>query len=451
MATMEFTKRAIEALPAPDPSGKQTLYWAEGTATPGLGILVSGVTATKTWVCQANMPNGKSRRIKVGPVAVFSLEKAWEEAAPKVAAIIQGRDPKLTAPQKQMAGMTTAQVLEDYLKANSNLRSSTISIYKGAAKHLGPLLDHAMRDITPEMVEQRFRAIEQDVVARREAGKIRGGTAVTGKAIANVALRLLGSIWTFQSERDEGLGDNPVKGQRFKRQWHELDERERHIPMDRLADFYRAARALPSDIQRDVVLIGLFTGMRANEVEGLKWEGEVDLVNKMLVLPARRMKARKAFQLPMSDLIHSVLMARRIIGREGPYVFPGHGSATGHTESFTWAMQRIGASSGIKASPHDLRRTYISIAGTSNIPPIALKMLVAHSTGKKSDITTGYMHSTEQLRKPRKWSPTGQGIVQDRHQGIVQDRNADGECERVALGETYSLAGPRFCIFIERS
>ena len=33
-------------------------------------------------------------------------------------------------------------------------------------------------------------------------------------------------------------------------------------------------------------------------------------------------------------------------------------------------------------------------------PSIALKMLVAHSTGKKSDITTGYMQfSTEQLRQ----------------------------------------------------
>ena len=35
MPTMKMTKRAVEALPARDASGKQTLYWAEGTATPG--------------------------------------------------------------------------------------------------------------------------------------------------------------------------------------------------------------------------------------------------------------------------------------------------------------------------------------------------------------------------------------------------------------------------------
>ena len=60
-------------------------------------------------------------------------------------------------------------------------------------------------------------------------------------------------------------------------------------------------------------------------------------------------------------------------------MFPGHGSASGHCESFTWACAQIGYVTGVKVSPHDLRRTYASMAGTSNIPPIALKLLIAHS------------------------------------------------------------------------
>ena len=56
MPTMKMTKAGTEKLPAPDPSGKPTLYWAEGTATPGLGILVSGISPTKSWVCQGNLP-----------------------------------------------------------------------------------------------------------------------------------------------------------------------------------------------------------------------------------------------------------------------------------------------------------------------------------------------------------------------------------------------------------
>jgi hypothetical protein len=53
MAVIKLTKRTVEALKAPDPSGKQTLYWAEDKDRAGLGVLVSGTTAAKSWVAQA--------------------------------------------------------------------------------------------------------------------------------------------------------------------------------------------------------------------------------------------------------------------------------------------------------------------------------------------------------------------------------------------------------------
>ena len=102
MPMLKITARAVRELPAPDPSGKPTLYWSEGTATPGLGILVSGVSASKSWVCQSNL-NGNARRITLGPVAQLTIEEAWAAARPKLAAMLQGRDPKLTVPQRQLA------------------------------------------------------------------------------------------------------------------------------------------------------------------------------------------------------------------------------------------------------------------------------------------------------------------------------------------------------------
>jgi integrase len=178
-----------------------------------------------------------------------------------------------------------------------------------------------------------------------------------------------------------------VAGRSFKRQWHDIERRTRHIPAGQLAAFYAAARDLPSDIQRDLVLLGLFTGMRDGEASALLWS-EVDLHQRMLHLPAGRMKAKRALDLPMSDVVHQILLARRIIGREGPFVFPGPGQS-GHCRSFGHALRQIGEATGIKMSPHDLRRTFASIAATCEIPPIALKMLIAHSTG--SDVTSGYV------------------------------------------------------------
>jgi hypothetical protein len=75
------------------------------------------------------------------------------------------------------------------------------------------------------------------VVARREHGEIKGGANVAGRAIANSAMRLFGSLWEFQAERDKGLGPNPVAGRSFRRQWHDLERRTRHIPADQLAAF----------------------------------------------------------------------------------------------------------------------------------------------------------------------------------------------------------------------
>jgi integrase len=115
---------------------------------------------------------------------------------------------------------------------------------------------------------------------------------------------------------------------------------------------------------------------------------EVDLASKMLHLPAGRMKGRKAFDLPMTDIVHQILLARRIIGREGAFVFPGYGKS-GHCKSYSFALNQIGEVTGIKVSPHDLRRTFASIVATCEISSVALKMLIAHSTG--SDVTAGYV------------------------------------------------------------
>jgi len=109
------------------------------------------------------------------------------------------------------------------------------------------------------------------------------------------------------------------------------------------------------------------------------------------------MKGKRALDLPMSDVVHELLGTRRAIGREGPFVFPGYGKS-GHCESFQYALSQMGKATGIELSPHDLRRTYASLAATCEIPPIALKMLIAHSTG--TDVTAGYtILSQEQLRQ----------------------------------------------------
>ena len=91
---MKLTEKAIRALAAPDPSGKQKLYWDD--EPKGFGVLCSGVTRTKTFILQRPV-NGKTRRITIAPVlgVAGEVEAARSKAREKLADFFyKGIDPK---------------------------------------------------------------------------------------------------------------------------------------------------------------------------------------------------------------------------------------------------------------------------------------------------------------------------------------------------------------------
>ncbi len=85
-----------------------------------------------------------------------------------------------------------------------------------------------------------------------------------------------------------------------------------------------------------------------------------------------------------------LLTARRAIGRDGPYVFPAD-SAGGHLEEPRFALDGIADETGIKVSIHDLRRTFVAVAESCDIPhALAIPLnfspqsRMARSTGPRS-------------------------------------------------------------------
>jgi hypothetical protein len=74
---IKITERAIARLPAPDPSGKQKLYW--DSDLKGFGVLCSGATSAKTFITQGAV-DGKTRRVTLAPTNVFSVAEARQRA-----------------------------------------------------------------------------------------------------------------------------------------------------------------------------------------------------------------------------------------------------------------------------------------------------------------------------------------------------------------------------------
>jgi integrase len=379
MPRTKLTEKTVARLRAPDPSGKQRVFWDADLR--GFGVLCSGVSTAKTYVAQKDLPNGKTRRVTVASVAELALADARARAAELLVDMRRGVDPKTA----RKASPTLRAALDAYLSARADLRPRSAAGYRDAVeRHLKDWLDFQLSDITREMVEAMLKQIAA------EASGTRAGA--TGHAAANGAMRALRLIYNFMADR-VALPPNPV---RLKKMWLPVEARTGTVKDEELPAFYRAVTELPNPIHRDYLLLLLFTGLRRREAAALKWS-EIDLRNRVIKLPAARAKAGRKLDLPMSDFVRDLLVARRALGN-AEFVFPSN-SKSRHIEEPKFALQQVAEASGVKVSAHDLRRTFMTAAESTEMSVLALKALVNHSLGK--GVTEGYVQMTvERLREP---------------------------------------------------
>ena len=380
MPRIKLTERAIAKMRAPDPSGRQVLHW--DTELRGFAVLCSGVSNAKTFIAQRDLPNGLTRRVTVGAANELALDKARLRAADILDDLRRGLDPK-----RKSGDETLRATLDAYLAARKDLRPSSIKSYRqGVERYLTAWVDRPLRHITSEMVEERHRAI---------AAEIGKADRYSGTSTANSAMRALRVLWNFAAERTPDLPSNPVY--RLRRQWYAEPRRERLVRADDLPRFYEAVCALSNAVARDYIQLMLFTGLRRNEAASLRWVEDIDLNQRIIRLPATRTKAGRKLDLPMSDFVRDLLVARRAVG-DATFVFPAPGKS-GYIAEPKFPLDAVAQATGIRVSAHDLRRTFITVAESADISPLALKALVNHSLG--DDVTSGYvMMTVERLREP---------------------------------------------------
>jgi integrase len=391
MPRINLTERAVARLKAPDPSGKPVIHW--DAKLHGFGVLCSGITNSKSFIAQRELgKTGRDRRVTIarvggrfarddGTIREATVENTRDYAEDILAKLKQGMDPKAG----RRGALTLQAALDNYLAARKDLRPASVRVYRKVVPlYLKDWLDNPLRNITRDMVEQRHAEVHDEVVARR---KIKGPH--TGNAAANLAFRVLRMLWNFVAERDATMPTNPV---RLRKSWYPEERRTGMVPPEDMPKFYRAVLSLPNAIQRDYIMLLLFTGMRKTEAASLIWD-DVDLPRKVLRVRATQTKAGRKLDLPMSDFLHDLFVKRRSLGRDR-FVFPAN-SRSGHIESA--GLDAVGRDCGVRVTPHDLRRTFMTAAESCDISVLALKALVNHAAG--GDVTAGYVQmSTERLR-----------------------------------------------------
>ena len=215
-----------------------------------------------------------------------------------------------------------------------------------------------------------------------------------GKIAANDSFRHFRSVYNFSAATEDDFPPNPVSILSQARAWNKERRRQTIIEAKQLLVWWTAVMEEP-EYARDFLLLALFTGMRRNEIASLRWEN-IDLDERKLHLPTT--KSGDPLILPLSEYLLNLLRERKECAGASPWVFPGKGPA-GHIVEPKKFSLRVAAASGVTFTLHDLRRTYITIAESLDIPHYALKRLLNHRSS--ADVTGGYIIiNVDRLRGP---------------------------------------------------
>lgn len=372
MPSTKLTKRTIDAIPF-SPEGAVLYRDAELT---GFGLRVG--SRSKTFFAESQVRR-RTVRMTLGRYPLLTPDEARRMAMTNLAAMSQGVDLVKEKKAELARSLTVAEAFETFFEAKPNLSPATVESYGRTVRlYLSDWRKLPLQEVTRDMVLARHRKISKD----------------RGPITANAAFRHFRSVFNFVASLHETFPNNPVQVLSKARVWARERRRQTVVSVHQLPAWWNAVMAEDTD-PRDFLLIALFTGMRRSEIAALQWE-HVDLVAQTLQVP--KTKNGDPLMLPLSAFLAELIGARRELVGQSPWVFPGRG-ATGHlveTKSFT---RRVVKASGVPFSLHDLRRTFITVAESLDIPSYALKRLLNHRTD--NEVTGGYIViGAERLRGP---------------------------------------------------
>lgn len=360
----KLTARTVDAIREPRRYGDGAGLW-----------LHVGPTGGKSWVLRYKR-HGRAREMGLGPVDLVPLAEAREKARQARRKLLDGIDPlderaaeKRAAEVERARAVTFTDAAEGFIAAqeagwrNRKHRQqwrSTLRTYAEPVFGKLPVAevdtDLVLRALEPIWTEKpetasRLRGRIEAVLDWAAARKLREG--------ANPA-RWKGHLDTLLPARSKVAAVKHHKAV----PWREVPD-----AMARIA----GAGGIGAAALRFAVL----TACRSGEVRGARW-AEIDMDAREWVVPAERMKARKAHRVPLSDAAMAVLEEMRPLAGGGDgLVFPS--TKPGRSIS-DMTMAAVLKRLGIGATVHGFRSSFSDWAAeTTNYPHEVREMALAHT------------------------------------------------------------------------
>lgn len=395
---MKLTKTAIAGIEPPT-QGYRIVWDSELT---GFGVRITAGGA-RSFVLQDRI-NGREHRITIGRFPGVTPEIARQQAQRLTGQIAGGGDPVAERARRKLEGVTLEECFNEYIRVRHRRDGKALKELTRSD------MLRALEQTFPDWKRRAIVTITRDLVRRRYAEGVTRSVART-----NVAMRYLRAVLNFAiaSYRDaEGrpvLTDNPVRVLSESRMWHGVPTRERVLSEADLTAWLPVVLALGEtpkrdkgkgkekprlrngEVLRDFLIFLTLTGARRGEALGLRRQ-DVDLDKGTLRFADT--KNRTDHVLPLAPHVRE-LLDRRLQAHEGDFVFAGRDGVP--IRNLRYALERVVGDSGVKFSPHDLRRVVATTLERLGVPVFTVKAILNHVPGA-GDVTGRYVRVDEPMK-----------------------------------------------------
>jgi integrase len=355
-----------------------------GLYPDGAGMYLRvGRGGSKGWVLRF-MLKGDAREMGLGGLSKVSLAEARKKAADARLLLSEGKDP-LTIRREEQIRQTTAEKLaaarsiafsdcaEAYIRAheaswrNEKHRQQWRNTL---ATYVEPVFGSVpVHDVDVDLITKVIEPIWS--VKTETANRLRGRIEV---------------ILDWARVRGYRSGENPAR-------WrgnldHLLPARSkvrkvRHhaaLPYVQLGGFMKDLRELDGIAAAALEFLILTVG-RTAEVIGARWT-EVDLSNRVWIVPAIRMKNGREHRVPLS--LTAIRLLKRMQGSSEDYVFPGRSPNSPLSNmALLMVLGRMGRGD---ITAHGFRSTFRDWAAErTNFPNEVVEMALAHAVDSKTE------------------------------------------------------------------
>lgn len=367
---LNFTKGNINSLPLPEKG--HVMYHDTEIHGLVLRVFASGVKSFSLF----RRIEGKPENITIGRYPQMTPDQARDEAERLNGKIADRQNPaedKRTVRDEMTFGDLFTRYLDNHAKVHKRTWQYDENMFRLYFSHWEK---RPISTITRHEIQALHARMGAD----------------NGKPQANRAYAMIRTV--FEKGLEWGWGkENPAsKVKKFRE-----ESRERFIQEEELPAFFQAVMAEPNEMERDFLLMLLFTGARKSNVLGMNWK-DVNLDMRIWTIPASESKSGSSYTVPLVSFALDILTRRKRENTASPWVFPS-ASKSGHLVEPKKAWARILKASKLEdLRPHDLRRTLGTWMAATDSPLLTIAYALGHKIASLSVTAVYARASVEPIR-----------------------------------------------------